>query len=45
VERLPDAQLTVLDGCGHCVEVEKPRELTTLITDFLAADREPGNGR
>jgi pimeloyl-ACP methyl ester carboxylesterase len=27
----------MLDGCGHCVEMEKPQELTTLITDFLAA--------
>jgi pimeloyl-ACP methyl ester carboxylesterase len=45
VERLPNAQLTVLDGCGHCAEVEKPQELTALITDFLAAGREPGSER
>jgi pimeloyl-ACP methyl ester carboxylesterase len=36
VESLVRAQLKVLDGCGHCAEVEKPQELAALITDFIA---------
>jgi pimeloyl-ACP methyl ester carboxylesterase len=39
------ARLIVLDGCGHCAEVEKPQELAGLITDFLAAAGQPANGR
>jgi pimeloyl-ACP methyl ester carboxylesterase len=31
----PDARLTVLDGVGHLVHYEKPREAAELIVDFL----------
>src|SRR5262249_3153319 len=30
-EALPNAELQVLDGCGHAVEIERPDELTDLI--------------
>jgi pimeloyl-ACP methyl ester carboxylesterase len=32
---LPNADLRVIDGCGHCVEMEKPDELARLVTSFL----------
>ena len=44
VESLAMARLIVLDGCGHCAEVEKPQELAALITDFLAGAGRPANG-
>jgi pimeloyl-ACP methyl ester carboxylesterase len=45
VESLSTARLVVLDGCGHCAEVEKPQELAALITDFIAEARWRANGR
>ena len=35
VETLPTAQLHVLNGCGHCAEVEQPQELASLIRNFV----------
>jgi pimeloyl-ACP methyl ester carboxylesterase len=32
---LPNADLRVIDGCGHCVDMEKPDELARLVTSFL----------
>ena len=34
-ERLPNARLTVLEGCGHMMALEKPKELATLVQEFL----------
>ncbi len=45
VESLSTARLVVLDGCGHCAEVEKSQELAVLITDFIAGARWPVHGR
>jgi pimeloyl-ACP methyl ester carboxylesterase len=44
-ESLATARLTVLDGCGHCAEAEKPQELATLIMDFLAGAGQPVHTR
>lgn len=33
--RLPDARLEIVKGCGHCVEMEKPDVLATLVTSFV----------
>ena len=35
VQELPNAQLTVLDQCGHFVDVEQPHELATLTRKFI----------
>ena len=35
VKALPNAELKVLDECGHFVEMEKPQELATLVRDFM----------
>jgi pimeloyl-ACP methyl ester carboxylesterase len=32
---LPDAQLAVLEKCGHLPPVEQPEEFARLVTDFL----------
>jgi pimeloyl-ACP methyl ester carboxylesterase len=32
---LAHARLQVIDGAGHCVEMEKPAELATLVSGFL----------
>ena len=32
---LPDARLHVIDRSGHCVDIDKPRELAELVTDFI----------
>lgn len=34
-ERLPQASLTVLAGCGHLPSVEQPRSFTEALQDFL----------
>jgi pimeloyl-ACP methyl ester carboxylesterase len=44
-EGLPRARLVVLDGCGHCAEVEKPKELAAIITDFITEAGRRTNGR
>ena len=33
---LPGARLAVMDGAGHCVEVEQPEALMRLVLDFAA---------
>ncbi len=33
---LPGARLAVMDGAGHCAEVEQPEALTRLVLDFAA---------
>ena len=37
VEALPKARLEVIEGSGHCVEMERPVELATLIEQFVAS--------
>jgi len=32
---LPNAELRTVGACGHCVDMEKPDELATLIATFL----------
>ena len=39
-ENLVDGELTVIQGAGHYIHFEKPRETTDVITEFLT--REPG---
>jgi pimeloyl-ACP methyl ester carboxylesterase len=34
--RIPDAELVVVPGCGHVVQLERPDELNRVIDDFLA---------
>lgn len=36
LEVLSSARLEVLPGCGHRVDVEKPKELAALVVDFVA---------
>ena len=36
---LPDARLTVLAGCGHAPQLERPRALVDALTRILAEDR------
>lgn len=33
---LPDSELHVLEGCGHCTPEERPGELSALLVDFFA---------
>ena len=35
VELLPDAELRVVEGCGHAVAEERPEALCELIEDLL----------
>jgi pimeloyl-ACP methyl ester carboxylesterase len=35
VAALANAELKVLEECGHFVEMEKPHELATLVSDFI----------
>lgn len=35
IEQLPNATLSVLDGCGHFSQLERPREIVIRIIDFL----------
>ncbi|RFA13048.1 alpha/beta hydrolase [Subtercola boreus] len=39
VEAIPDARLVVLEGVGHLVHYEKPREAAQAIEAFLAEER------
>ena len=32
---LPQAKLMILPACGHCVDMEKPDELCTLVREFI----------
>jgi len=36
VARLPDAQLVMLDDCGHFVQFERPEETNRAVAEFLA---------
>ena len=35
-EGLPNSRLELLDISGHCVDMEKPQELASLIADFIS---------
>jgi 3-oxoadipate enol-lactonase len=35
-ERIPDARLELLDGCGHLVSWEEPKRLARLVREFAA---------
>ena len=35
---LPKARLEVLNGCGHCADMEKPVELAELISGFMSRE-------
>ena len=35
LDALPNARLELMEGCGHCVEAEKPDELARVITAFV----------
>ena len=34
-KKLPRARLEIVRACGHCVDMEKPEELASLIADFV----------
>jgi len=34
-QALPSAELRIVSGCGHCVDMEKPDELAALVIGFL----------
>ncbi len=36
--RLPHAQVTTLQGVGHCPQIEVPRQTADLVRDFIAAN-------
>jgi pimeloyl-ACP methyl ester carboxylesterase len=36
-EAIPHARLQVIEGCGHCVDMERPTELLSLIEQFVAS--------
>ena len=44
MEALPDTTYVLLEGVGHCPQVEAPQELVDVLEDFLAA-RGSGVGR
>ena len=33
---LPNARLELFEGCGHCVDLERPANLATLVESFIA---------
>ena len=33
---LPNARLEVIEDCGHCVDLEQPERLASLVTPFIA---------
>lgn len=37
LDTLPDAHLTVIEGCGHCPQIEAASQLAELLLDFPAA--------
>ena len=37
VDALPNARLEIIQGCGHCVDMERPAELANLIETFIAS--------
>ena len=34
---IPGARLEVIEGCGHCVDMERPAELVALIEELVAS--------
>ena len=42
--RIPNAQLAVIDEAGHMLVVEKPREVTQIIREFLEMKKVAGEG-
>jgi pimeloyl-ACP methyl ester carboxylesterase len=37
VQAIPHARLEVIEGCGHCVDMERPAELVALIEELVAS--------
>jgi pimeloyl-ACP methyl ester carboxylesterase len=44
MKALPDTTYVLLEGVGHCPQVEAPHQLVDVLEDFLAA-RGSGVGR
>ena len=40
-EKLPNAELVVIDKSGHYVHMDKPHELVQVVTRFLDEDAQP----
>ena len=38
VDVLPNARLELIDECGHAVDLEKPKELAALISEFIPVE-------
>jgi pimeloyl-ACP methyl ester carboxylesterase len=38
VQALPNARLEIVPGAGHCVDMEKPSELSRLIDQFVTKE-------
>jgi len=38
VKALPDARLEVVKACGHCVDMEQPEALASLVTNFIGRE-------
>ena len=36
VDALPNAKLEIVKACGHCVDMEQPKTLAKLVTNFIA---------
>ena len=36
-DALPNGRLHIVDSCGHCVDVDRPKELAELVIDFVGA--------
>ena len=36
---LPDSRFEVIEDCGHMAPLERPRELSALLTQWIAANR------
>jgi pimeloyl-ACP methyl ester carboxylesterase len=35
---VPDSRLVVLDGCGHCPQVQRPAEIADLLVTLARED-------
>ena len=33
-EDLPQSRLVLMEDCGHCIHLEKPAEMASLVADF-----------
>jgi pimeloyl-ACP methyl ester carboxylesterase len=40
VSALPAARLEIVDGAGHALDIERPRDVARLVRDFVAAPKE-----